>query len=175
MNENQIYSGVADVLTDKPFTMVVPVKWAPEPQPLKRSLIDKLLFRKPLVPERELYREFTIYPCVVANMYRIAGRAALLPDELTEGGGAKEVLALLSVHMPDLIYIIAAAIQNNHLEPDADLMLFIERNFTQDMILVAFDEAIGDLGLASFLNSIALVKGTTQILKPKASPADGRE
>jgi hypothetical protein len=177
MNENEMYSGIADVLTDKPFTFTVPVKWLPPVPEMKISLWDRLRgIKPPMPPEPETHRTFDIYPCVVANMYRVAGRAAMLPGEILDGVELTEsVMPLIPAHMPNMIYIIGAAIQNNHLEPDADLLLFIERNFTQYHIARALYFSIESLGLQAFLNSIVLVKGTVGILQPKTSPKDGSE
>ena len=180
MEEKEVFNGIAGTLTDRPFTFTVPVRWIPDPLPpaKKRPLIDRILRRKVQVDtpvEVEKERTFTIYPSVVANMYRIAGRAALLPKEIMSGILSESVLPLIPVCMPDMIYIIASAIQNNHLEPDQELITFIERNFNQNQIFEALYESIEGIGLQTFLNSIVLARGTVSILKPKTSPEDGSE
>jgi hypothetical protein len=176
MNEDEIYSGVADILTDKPYTLRIPIRWAPEPKPVKRSLLDRLLRRALPAEHPETIRTFEIFPCVVANMYRIAGRAVLLPKEILGSSELTEsVLPLIPEHLPNMVYIIASAIQNNHLEPAPELLVFIERNFTQVQISNALYASIEGLGLQDFLNSIVLAKGSVSILKPKTSPVDGRE
>lgn len=176
MNENEIYSAVADVLTDKPNSIVIPVRWVPEAIPYKRTLWEKIS-RKPIpaLPTTELYRQFDIYPCVVANMYRIIGRAVSLPGELLEGELTETVMPFIPEHLPNIVYIIGAAIQNNHLEPDPELLLFIERNFNNRQIFEALYASVEGLGLQDFMNSIVLAKGTIKIMKPKTSPKDGSE
>jgi hypothetical protein len=176
MNENEIYSGIADVLIDKPYTLVIPVRWQPPVLQVKRSLVDKLLRRPMPVPaDPERYRRFEIYPAVVGNQYRIIGRAVTLPDELKAGELTESVMPLIPIHMPNMVYIIASAIQNNHLEPEPELLLFIERNFNSRQIFEALYQSIEGIGLQDFMNSIVLTKRAISIMKPRTSPEDGRE
>lgn len=172
MQEKEILQGIADTITGKPFTITIPIICKPE-QP-KRTLLERLL-RKPLPPEPPKERVITISPCVVANMYRVAGRACSLPEEIISGSLTEAVLPLIPVHLPNIVYIVAAGIQNDHLEPDPELITFIERNFEQDQLFECMYEAIEGLKLQSFLNSIVLAKGTVKILQPETSPNDGSE
>ena len=180
--ELEALSNIGKVLADDPYTFTVSVKWQPAPpatKPAKQILLDKILNRKSPADDRinepEQERTFKVYPCVVGNMYRIASRAATLPGEILNGQAATILLPLIPDHLPTMIYIIAAAIQNNHLEPDVALIQFIERNFTQDDVFEALYASLEGMGLNVFYNSIALVKGTVKIIQPEASPIVGRE
>lgn len=77
--------------------------------------------------------------------------------------------------MEDIIYIIAVGIQNSRREPDEDLKQFIRENFDAEDIYKTLFPVLENIGLQSFMNSIALAKGTVKILEPSASPIDGRE
>ena len=166
MEEKDIFSALVDEMTAKPYSFTIAINTPVKP---KYSIWDRLL-RKPY-PEVETQREIIIKPCVVANMYRIAGRAVQLPDlDSLENID----LNLITKYMPDMLYIIAAGIQNNEHEPDKNLIRFIELNFNQEQIFGALYKSIQGVGLKTFMNSIALVRGTVEILNP-ASPQDGSE
>ncbi|WP_124558696.1 hypothetical protein [Pedobacter sp. KBW01] len=172
MEEKEILQNIADTLIEKSvYTLKVPIK---EPLPAtKRTLIDKVL-RRPIV-QPETVREFKINPCLVGNMYRIAGRAVKLPDEILESSMAASLLPIINEHLSDLVYIVAAGIQNTKREPDPELIEFIEDNFEAEDLYEALLPILENLGMQSFLNSIALAKGTVKILKPNVSPIDGSE
>ncbi|RZJ90977.1 MAG: hypothetical protein EOO20_06605 [Chryseobacterium sp.] len=172
MEEKEILSSVTETLIDKPaYTVTVQIK---EPKTLpKRSLLDKLL-RRP-VPVQELERSFVINPCVVGNMYRIAGRAVKLPDTILNGSMSESMIPVINDHLDDVVYIVAAGIQNSKREPDAELIEFINDNFEAEDLYNTLLPILENLGMQSFLNSIALAKGTVKILQPSASPLDGRE
>lgn len=108
-------------------------------------------------------------------MMRVAGRASLLPDELKEGSMVGAVMPLVHAHIEDVVYIIAVGIQNSKREPDEDLLRFINDNFDAEDIYSTLFPVLENVGLQSFMNSIALAKGTVKILEPSASPIDGRE
>ncbi|NII81750.1 MULTISPECIES: hypothetical protein [unclassified Pedobacter] len=172
MEEKDILQNITDTLIEKSvYTLKVPIKH-PMPVP-KRAIIDKIL-RKPIVVP-ETVREFNITPCIVGNMYRIAGRAVKLPGEILEGSMAGSLLPIINEHLSDLVYIVAAGIQNTKFEPEPDLIEFIEDNFEAEDLYQALLPILENLGMQSFLNSIALAKGTVKILKPNVSPIDGSE
>lgn len=171
MEEKEILSGIAGTITDKPvFTITIPVK---EPKKSAYSIWDRIRFKARRLVQLE--RTFVINPCVVNNMYRIAGRAALLPDSIKNGTLSETVLPLITHHLDDIIYIVAAGIQNTKREPDHDLIEFIKDNFDAEDLYNCLNPVLENVGMQSFLNSIALAKGTVKILKPNASPKDGRE
>lgn len=175
MEEKNILSAITDTLTGKPvYKLTVPVKWLPLTPKPKRSFWDWLT-RKPLPeqPEVETERTLIFAPCVVANQYRVAGAAAQLPEELFEDQSYN--LRLLSEHQPTIVYIIAAAIQNNHLEPEQELITFIERNLDGLDLVNALVASFQSLNMEAFTNSIVLMRGTVTILKLKTSPDDGSE
>lgn len=167
MEDKEILKAIADTITEKPlYEMVVPVKWLP-----KRSIWDRITKSK---SKPGTYRTLKFYPCVVANQYRIAGEAALLPEEIWEDHSMN--VSLINDHLPRIVYMIAAAIQNNHLEPSDDLIKFIERNLSGDQLLKALTASFQTLNMEAFTDSIILMKGTVKILMPEEmSPKDGRE
>ena len=172
MEEKEILQVVTETLIDKPaYTVTVPIK-EPKPAP-KRSLID-WLFRRPKFIQ-EIERSFVINPCVVGNMYRIAGRAVKLPDSILNGSLSESMIPVIHQHLDDMVYIVAAGIQNTKREPDAELIEFIKDNFEAEDLYDTLLPILENLGMQSFLNSIALAKGTVKILKPNASPLDGSE
>lgn len=171
MEEKKILQSVADTLIEKPlFTVTVTIK---DPVPLrKRSIFDRLL-RRPR-QFQELERSFEIKPCVVGNMYRIAGRSVNLPAEIMDGSMAQAMLPVIKDHLSDVVYIVASGIQNTKDEPTEELISFINDNFDAQDLYDCLLPVLENLGMQSFLNSIALAKGTVKILKP-ASPLDGSE
>ncbi len=166
MITNNIYQQIGETLIAKPkFKITVPIA---DP---KRSLWDYLL-RKPVITERT----FTIYPCKVGNMFRIASRAITLPKELAQGSLSEVLMPLFSEHLTTIIYVVAASIQNNKQEPSKELIEFIKNEMDHDDLYECMQHALENLGLESFLNSIVLARGTIIILKPKeTSPIDGSE
>ena len=168
MEERQILKSVTDTLTGKKIhTLTVPVKWIP-----------KLPWYKRLIGAKNPYavtsKTFDIWPCVVSNQYRIAGNAAMLTDGLCEVHS--DNIKFLIQNQPIVVYVVACAIQNNHLEPDPSLIQFIENNFDKDDLYIALRASFSNLGMEAFSNSISLLKGTVNILKPtELSPKDGSE
>lgn len=173
MEESQIITGVVDVLTGKmTYEFTVKVRRVlPVEQP-KRTLLDKLL-RKPLpaLVEPETERHFKIYPSVVINQYRIAGKAVSLPKELFDD--ATKMLAYVPVHLPAMCYIIAAAIQNNDLEPDPELISFLEKNLDNADIMQILGASLQGVNMLDFSSSIILMNAEAAILE--MSPKDGSE
>ena len=157
MEEKEILSAIADTFTDKPrHEFEVPIT--------NFTWWDRILFRKK--------RKFTIYPCVVANSVRIAGRVVLLPDEIKQGDVGSDINKIIHEHSRDIIYIVACAIQNNRYEPEKWLIDFIANNFTNEQLYLPLYYSLDAVGMQSFLNTIVLAKGVTIL---KTSPIDGSE
>jgi hypothetical protein len=168
-DENKLLSAVADTLIEKPkYEFTIDVSWQPEYRP---TLWDRIT-RRPKPPTLT-EQTFIINPCKVGSMYRIASKAQGLPTELRGGTYSEVYLPLIYSHINDIIYIVASGIQNNHLEPDPKLMLFIERNFDAIDLYNCLAAVLENINMESFFNSIVLIKGAVTILK--ASPADGSE
>ncbi|AMR34132.1 hypothetical protein A0256_23120 [Mucilaginibacter sp. PAMC 26640] len=168
MQDNQLFKSVADTFTDKPiYEINVPIRNLPAPKP--RSIWDRLL-RRPVAAEPETHRILTFYPCVVANQYRIAGECALLPTEIYEDQSMN--IALVLAHQPRIVYIVASAIQNNHLEPDSALIQFIECNMTGEQLQNCLMASFQALNMEAFTNTIILMRPMVNILM---SPEDGSE
>lgn len=179
MTDNEIIGAAADALTEKAkFSITIPVSVPDEAKPLpKRTFWDWLLRRPiPVHEPVETERELVFHPCKVANMSRIARTALLLPGEMISGELTAAVLPLLAdeAHKNNMIYIIASAVQNNHLEPAENLINFLNLNLDHEDMFLCMHKSFGELGMQSFLNSIVLAKGTIMILKP-TSPNDGSE
>jgi hypothetical protein len=181
MEEKEVYQGTVNAFTEKPkFTLTIPVTWRPEPAAValpKQSLWDRLTSKQVKSDTEQLpdTETFVIKPCKVVNMARLAGAAVALPDQLKEGTLAEIAMPLVKEHLPTIVYIVAAGIQNDHNEPEPELITFIERNFDNDDLYAALYPVLENSGMQSFLNSIVLAKGTVSLLKPKASPTDGSE
>ena len=170
MEEKELLQGVSDTLTDKPkLTFTVEVK--------HRTFWDKLL-RKPNT------RTFTIKSTVVANMYRVSARSLRLKEELVKlidlsknsaNADIGVTMQLINDHLDDIVYVVAAVIQNDAEEPKASLKNFIRNNFDAEDLMNVLLPTLGSLNLPAFLNSIVLVKGTQGILKPKTSLKEPEE
>lgn len=168
MQDKQILKGIADTFTgNKPIhEMEVPVRWLP-----KRSLWQKItkLDYKP-----ETSRTLTFYESVTANQIRIAGEASLLPESIFQDQSMN--IQYIPEHAPRIVYMIAAAIQNNHLEPEPGLIEFIKNNLNGTQLREALVASFQTLNMEDFTDTIILMKGTVRILEPeKMSPRDGRE
>ena len=175
MQDSQIIQSVVDTLTGKmTYEFTVPVRVVEPFVEPKRTLWDWIC-NKPVEPmkEPETERTFTIFPTVVINQYRIAGKALSLPADLFEE--EEKMLAYVPEHLPTMVYIIAAAVQNNHLEPDPELITFFERNLDNIDIVQILVGAMAGTNMQSFLTSIVLMNGVAKILKPETSPIDGSE
>jgi hypothetical protein len=172
MEDKYILKSVTDALTGKVLHKItVPVKWLPPPKTISwwRKIIQKSVIKLPV----ETHRTFEIWPCVVGNQYRIAGHASLL-KALTDDH--RDNIALICENQPIVVYIVASAIQNNHLEPDQELIEFIQNNFDKDDLYTALKASFSNLGMESFSSSISLLKGTAAILTPtELSPKEGSE
>ena len=164
--EDSIRSLAGETLIGRePFSITIPIE---EP---KRTFLQWLR-GEALVTERT----FVIKACKVGNMFRIASKALTLPNEISQGDLSEAVLPLFNDHLPTIRYIVAAAIQNNKHEPATELINFITDHFDHEDLYKCMSYALDNIGLDSFLNSIVLIRGTVQVLKPrKTSPLDGSE
>lgn len=167
MEESRILKSITDTLTGKKVHQItVPVKWVP-----KKPWWKRLSFRKTVI---ETHRTFDIWPCIVSNQYRIAGNAALLIEGLYDDHSSN--IKFINDNQPIVAYIVASAIQNNHLEPDPELIDFISNNFDGEDLYTALQASFDNLGMQAFSSSIVLLKGTVQVLIPEqTSPNDGSE
>jgi len=165
LTEDNIISGAGEAMAGKdPFKITIPIA---EP---KRSFW-KWIIRKPVEKERT----FMFSPCKVGNMFRIAAKAVTLPKEIIQGQQSEVLLPLFAEHLNTIIYIVAAAVQNNKYEPKKELIQFIHDNMDHEDLYTCMLYSLDNVGLDSFLSTIALAKGTIQVLKPKVSPLDGSE
>jgi hypothetical protein len=165
ITEDNIVSGAAQAMAGKdPFKITISIA---EPN----RTFWQWLTRQAVVKEKTL----VFHPCKVGNMFRIAAKAVTLPKEITHGQQSEVLLPLFAEHLPTIIYIVAAAVQNNKHEPKPELIEFIRDNMDHDDLYTCMLYSLDNVGLDSFLSTIALAKGTIQVLKPKASPLDGSE
>lgn len=167
--EDKIVSAAIDTLTGKLlFTLNIPLRCLPKAPWWKR------LFKKKVAHER--LRTYEIWPCVVANQFRIVGKALTLPKQIYDEPNL--LFPIFEEHQRTMVYIVAAAIQNNHLEPDAELITFHERNIDGETILTALQASLQQANMQSFFDSIVLMNGLVEIVSPsqtKSSPLDGSE
>lgn len=164
-NEDQIISASVDTFLEKPQFLTVRIK-----KPKKQTLWHKILRLKP-----ETERIFTIHPCVAANMGRIAGVAVLMKNKLSGESPQEVLLPLLKDNRKDVIYSIAAGIQNDRLEPDPKLIYFLEDNLNAFDMEKALEIILDAKWLTSFFNSIVLITGSVSILRKETSPLDRSE
>lgn len=164
--EDNIRSLAGETLIGRePFTITIPID-------NPKRTFSQWLRREPLITERTL----VIKPCKVCNMFRIASKALTLPNEIGKGDLSEVLLPLFYDHLPTIRYIVASAIQNNKYEPAPELINFITDHFDHDDLYKCMSYALDNVGLDSFLNSIVLIRGTVQVLKPReTSPQDGSE
>lgn len=176
MQDKEILSGVADAFTDKKLgDITIRVAELIEPTQPEYTWWDWMRRKpKPAPVLPELQRTFTIYRPRVGNMYRIAGRAVLLPQEIRSGEIRAVGLELMNAHLKDIVYIVASGIQNNRHEPTTELITFIEDNFDNTDLLGALIMIIDTDEIQSFFSSIDLVRDVT-ILTPQSNPLDGSE
>ncbi|WP_114937578.1 hypothetical protein [Mucilaginibacter endophyticus] len=175
IEENNIISGAVDTLTGKLlYKFTVKVRHIEAMKIKPPTLWDRIRgINGEVEALPELERSFEIWPCVAVNQYRIAGVAVTLPSELFEN--STDMLAFVPEHLPKMIYIIAAAVQNDYREPDPELIQFFERNLDNIDIVQILSASLQAANMQSFLTSIVLMNGVAKILKPKTSPADGSE
>jgi hypothetical protein len=175
MEDKLIIKSVVDELTGKMvYEFMVKIKVVEEVPAAALSFWDKLLRKpKPIPVQPETQRQFQIYPCVVVNQYRIAAMAVTLPDDLYDEEAL--MLAYVPEHLPKMLYIIAAAIQNNYKEPDPELITFLERNLDNIDISTLLMTSLQATNMQAFMTSIVLMSGIAKILTPQTSPREGRE
>lgn len=175
MNEKLILKSITDTLTGKKVhEITVRIRVPEKPPKIKYSLWDRICRKpRPIQPVPETHRTFEIWPCIVKNQYRIAGNAAMLVDGLHEDHSLN--IQFIQDNQPIVVYIVAAAIQNNHLEPEPSLIEFIENNFDGQDLYTVLMASFDNFCMQDFSNSIVLLKGTVTILKPETSPNDGSE
>lgn len=175
MQDNQIIQKSVSILNDDlihEFDVVIrePVM----PIVSRRTFWDKLTKKTiPDISQPETVRHFEIYEGSVATVLRISGKAGTLPVDLFEE--EEKMLAYAPEHLPTMIYIIAAAVQNTAKEPDPELIKFFTENLTNKAVARLMAAALLSTNMPDFLTSIVSVQWMASILKPKASPLDGSE
>lgn len=166
MEEQQILNRVADLTIGRKIKdLVIPIRFYTRQQ----------RFINWITRNKKKYKIFELYPSVTGNMIRIADRAMLLPDELVGNSLYEIAIPLISKHGEDVIYIVAAGIQNNKNEPSKELLSFVRDNFTNELIYEALYPILEGAGMQAFTSSTILIKGTDSILKPRIDPIDGSE
>jgi len=175
MQENQIIRAVVDVLTGKViYEFTIQVRKVKPVLPPKLTIWEKLKgVKPPTAPEPETERTFQIFPAVVVNQYRIAASALSLPVDLFDD--PTRMLAYVPAHLKTMVYIIAAAVQNNEEEPDPELIRFFELNLDNPDIVQILSASLQGTHMQSFLSSILLMQGEATILTSEGSPTDGSE
>lgn len=120
---------------------------------------------------RPKQRTFQIHLCRVCNMERSATIAHMLPELINKTGDFKSmeemtatIYPLVFSHKKDLVYLIAACIQNNWKEPKKSLIRYIDRNFSGEDLLDAAIYCISQSCLSSFYSAILIVKGTSAVI-----------
>jgi hypothetical protein len=166
MEEKEMLKHVADITIGRKIKdLIIPVR--------RYSILQRVL--NWITRDKKKYKVFELYPSVTGNMIRIAERAGRLPDELLGNALYEIALPLISKHGKDVIYIVAAGIQNNKHEPSKRLIEFITWNFQTQDLYDALMPILNGANMQAFMNSTILIKGTDSILKPRIDPMDGSE
>lgn len=167
MEDKDIHKAIANTFTEAPlYEMEVPVRVQQ-----KRSLWKRLTKAG---RNREEVRKLVFYESYVGNQIRIAGEAALLPDEIFIDQSMN--IVLIPEHQNRIAYIVAAALQNDDKEPDPALIKFIKDNLKGGQLREALIASFQTLNMEAFTDTIVLMKGTVNILTPEqTSPKDGSE
>ena len=166
MEEAEILKRVADLTIGRKLRdLVIPIRYYTR----KEKFINWVTRNK------KKYRVFELYPSVTGNMIRIADKAMLLPDELIGNSLYELAIPLISKYGDHIVYIVAAGIQNNKLEPSRQLLAFVRDNFTSELLYDALYPILEGAGMQAFTSSTILIKGTDSILKPRIDPIDGSE
>ncbi|TXK52391.1 hypothetical protein FVR03_01355 [Pontibacter qinzhouensis] len=162
MVDKQLLSQVAATVTEKPIVEVtITVK--------KRSFWDKL-FRR---PDKRL---FEVKPTTVSSMYLMGERSILWDEKLFALLGSDDpannianALAVINANLEDVMYACAVVIQNDGKPPKKTLLKWLEDNTDALDLASIIVPLLGSTHMQAFLNSIVLVKGTGEVLKPKTS------
>lgn len=161
MNEKELLQGVAETLTEKPKAEITIEAKNPR-------WYDWLLRR----PKKRL---FVIKPTVVASMIDLSGMAGLMDSGLMEaatsqkGNRVPAILAAINANLKDVVVAVAIIIQNNGERPDPKLVRWLTKNTDAFDLADIIVPVLGSTYMQAFLNSIVLVKGTENVLKPKTS------
>ena len=151
-----IMSAAAEALVDKPLgELDIVIK---EPSTIEKLKLKITGGKKPI-------RKFVIERTVLRNCYRIASRAVLIDENIFQADIEKAIFEAGFQHYPDLVYIIAAGLQNNSKEPEQELIDFIWDNFTNEQMLYAFDKILSQYNIKDFMQSIILIKGADILTK----------
>lgn len=114
---------------------------------------------------RPKYKDFVIYKTRVCNM----GRCAEIAYRITEvHSDIQDVFDMIKVSMPlikehrkDILYLIAACIQNNSKEPKKSLIKFLDDNLHGDSLNELTSSCLLNSGLMSFTAATAILKGVS--------------
>lgn len=164
MDEKEVSSKAAEVITDKPLTVTVPLKNLKWYDPI----LIKLKLKKPI-------HNFVIKPLLVGNRYRIAARVVLIPDDILQNGIVKALMN--PAYANDCVYAVAVGIQNNEFEPSESLLNLVRYQFNDTDLFNVLDVIFATIPVQDFMNSTILLKGADvlnamgKVAKNATSPA----
>lgn len=140
----QILSKVSDVINNKPTTKTFDV------QP--KNFIEKVLMYLKL---KQRSVTFTITPIKLRNVYRIASKAVLIPDDFLD----RPIVDIVANYFEHVVYIVAVGLQNDSEEPSKRLIELIKDNFSNEEVAEVLLTIFNSLNIKDFLTSIVLIKG----------------
>lgn len=166
--EKDLLQAVAETVTDKPKVEIT--------IDAKNPGFWNRLFK------RKLQRTFIVKPTTVSSMYILGGKTVLWQEELFEiikqdPDNLPAIIGLIQANIRDVIFCTAVIIQNNGEQPARSLVKWLEDNTDALDLAQIIVPVLGSTYLQSFLNSIILLKGTSEVIKPKSkmSPKDPEE
>ena len=121
---------------------------------------SKFSFLKP----KETERTYMMKEAKICTIRRITKALQSLPEELIGETNIEVGIPLIANHIDTFIYVIASAIQNDFKEPSADLLDFLAKHLTRELMFEGFNNAIFLLGINDFLNTYAVIKSTAAII-----------
>jgi hypothetical protein len=153
MSDSKILQGVADRVTDKPFTVSIDYK--------NLTWLERLKIRVKLMPPK---MTFTVKPITVGNFERIAPAINRIPEDVFKLGVIRSFTEHGLKHLDDYLFIIAVGLTNKKKAPSEEFLQLLKDEMSWQDISSAFEQIMSHLGTQDFIKSTILIKGT-EILK----------
>jgi hypothetical protein len=149
---NNILAEVGKAIIQEPKTVEIDIK--------PTTWLQKLLMKKGFLKSKKV---FTIDQISVGNRLRVSTRALKIPDGLFSKFDQGEVHGAIKDYTDDLIYVVAACIENKEKEPSKALMRFLRWETTDAKFYELLDASLSMLNVPNFTKSIILIRGSNVI------------
>jgi|GEM_PF-2386417 len=170
--ENEITSASVDIFLEKAkYTFIVPLS-EPVITYKPQTWWQQWLHKPKQVESQETERSFTIYPCKAANMIRIAEVALSAQEEVGPGIESDKCIPIVNNQTTNMLYAVAAGIQNNQHEPERSLIDFLRNNADAIDLHRAAHFSVENENMAPLFQHFCLDKKESDKLKNKADKAD---